>query len=185
MGSIGVVTRGVFQIYFLLRNLKARTYYRLSMGIMDYCRANNRRLFQDAFSWKYGFYLFSIIVALLTILVFIYIPETISKKSKLSINKVRKDITEVITNKEFMTLSIVMGIAYSLIITFNTLVLFLNSRYNELFSRLFWKTCYISRFCFFTSTNNWVQVIRSFFSWEDLFYIYTSIHLINNKLFCD
>ncbi|WP_265658146.1 MFS transporter [Francisella philomiragia] len=126
MGSMGVVTRGIFSdILPPEKLLKLGPTMGFLWGLGPIAGPIIGGFLQDAFGWKSGFYFFSIIVALLTILVFIYIPETLSKKSKLSTAKIKQDITEVITNREFMTLCIAMGIAYSLIISFNTLGPFL------------------------------------------------------------
>ncbi len=63
--------------------------------------------------------------SILLILIYFNVPETIEKKSKLSVTKMKRDLKEVFLHKEFMALVITMGIAYSLIITFNTLGPFL------------------------------------------------------------
>jgi DHA1 family bicyclomycin/chloramphenicol resistance-like MFS transporter len=80
---------------------------------------------QYYFNWKAGFYFFGIITTILFVAICIYIPETIEKKSKLRFSKIKNDIKEVLSNSEFMSLVVVMGCAYALIITFNTLGPFL------------------------------------------------------------
>ena len=80
---------------------------------------------QYYFNWKAGFYFFGIITMILFVATCIYIPETIEKKSKLRLSKMRVDIKEVLSSSEFMSLVMAMGFAYALILTFNTLGPFL------------------------------------------------------------
>ncbi|WP_234393539.1 MFS transporter [Francisella adeliensis] len=126
MGSIAVVNRGIFtDILPTEKLMKLGPTMGFLWGIGPILGPIMGGFLQELFGWKSGFYFFAIIVGLLTILVFKYVPETIAKKSKLSSKKIKKDIFEVITNKEFITLSVVMGLTYSLIISFNTLGPFL------------------------------------------------------------
>jgi Bcr/CflA subfamily drug resistance transporter len=126
MGAIGVLNRGIFSDTLPPEKLlKLGPTIGFLWGLGPIVGPILGGFLQEYFGWKSGFVFFGVIVALLTVMIFIYIPETIEKKSKLSIAKMKKDITEVITNKEFMALSVVMGIAYSLVISFNTLGPFL------------------------------------------------------------
>ncbi|MGQ4004913.1 MFS transporter [Francisellaceae bacterium CB300] len=126
MGSIGVINRGIFSDILPVEKLiKLGPTMGFLWGLGPIIGPIVGGFLQEFLGWKSGFYFFSIVVALLTIFVFIYIPETIEKKSKLSIAKIKKDLKEVVTNKMFMALSISMGIGYSLIISFNTLGPFL------------------------------------------------------------
>lgn len=126
MGSIGVLNRGIFSDTLPPQKLiKLGPTMGFLWGLGPIIGPILGGFLQQAFGWKSGFYFFSIIVGILTIMVFKYIPETIEKKTKLNVVKIKNDLIEVITHKEFMSLSIVMGIAYSLIISFNTLGPFL------------------------------------------------------------
>lgn len=126
MGAIGVLNRGIFSDTLPPEKLlKLGPTIGFLWGLGPIAGPILGGFLQEYFGWKSGFVFFGVIVALLTVMIFIYIPETIEKKSKLSITKIKKDIIEVITNKEFMALSVVMGIAYSLVISFNTLGPFL------------------------------------------------------------
>lgn len=80
---------------------------------------------QHYYNWTGGFYFFSIFSFLIFLFVVFVIPETIEKKSSLSITKMKKDLKEVLSCGEFIALIISMGIVYALIITFNTLGPFL------------------------------------------------------------
>ncbi|MFT4693288.1 MAG: DHA1 family bicyclomycin/chloramphenicol resistance-like MFS transporter [Francisella sp.] len=126
MGAIGVVNRGIFSDMLPAEKLmKLGPTMGFLWGLGPIIGPIVGGFLQESFGWKSGFWFFSIVVALLTIFVFMYIPETIAKKSKLSITKIKKDLKEVITNKMFMALSVSMGVGYSLIISFNTLGPFL------------------------------------------------------------
>ena len=126
MGSMAVLNRSIFSDILPTEKLiKLGPTMGLLWGFGPIIGPVLGGYFQHYYGWKAGFYFFSIIVFILLIFIYIYIPETIEKKSKLSIKKMRKDIKEVLSNREFMVLVITMGIAYSLIITFNTLGPFL------------------------------------------------------------
>ncbi|WP_235261375.1 MFS transporter [Candidatus Francisella endociliophora] len=126
MGAIGVVNRGIFSDTLPPEKLlKLGPTMGFLWGLGPIVGPILGGFLQELFGWKSGFYFFSIIVAILTILVFKYIPETIEKKTKPNAIKIKNDLIEVLSNKEFISLSIVMGVAYSLIISFNTLGPFL------------------------------------------------------------
>ena len=126
MGSMAVLNRSIFSDILPTEKLiKLGPTMGLLWGFGPIIGPVLGGYFQNYYGWKAGFYFFSIIVFILLIFIYIYIPETIEKKSKLSMKKMRKDIKEVLSNREFMVLVITMGIAYSLIITFNTLGPFL------------------------------------------------------------
>ena len=76
-------------------------------------------------SWNSNFYFFTLTTVLITIPIYIILPETISYYSPFSIKVIKNNISEIVTNTEFMSLVIAMGLVYSLLITFNTLGPFL------------------------------------------------------------
>lgn len=80
---------------------------------------------QVYFGWQACFTFFAIIVFILSIAVFLFVPETHLNRHPLNINIVRQNLIEVIKHKQFMALVILMGSVYSLIITFNTVGPFL------------------------------------------------------------
>ena len=126
IGAIGVVNRGIFSDTLSTEKLiKLGPTMGFLWGLGPIVGPIIGGFLQHYYGWKSGFYFFSIVAGILMVLVFILIPETIEKKSKLSFSKIKKDITEVISNAEFMSLTLIMGIAYSLIISFNTLGPFL------------------------------------------------------------
>lgn len=75
--------------------------------------------------WQAGFWFFSILSCLLFISIFIVVPETHFNRHPLNMKTIRKNLKEIFTHRLFMALVILMGIAYSLIIVFNTLGPFL------------------------------------------------------------
>lgn len=75
--------------------------------------------------WKAGFWFFSIISFILFIAVFIIVPETHLNRHPLNVKTIKKNLLEIFSNRLFMALVILMGLAYSLIIVFNTLGPFL------------------------------------------------------------
>ena len=126
MGAIGVINRGIFSDILPTEKLiKLGPTMGFLWGLGPIAGPIIGGFLQEYYGWKSGFYFFSIVSLFLTLLVFIYIPETIAKKSKLSVIKIKKDLKEVLTNKLFIALSVGMGLGYSLIISFNTLGPFL------------------------------------------------------------
>ncbi|MED7819821.1 MULTISPECIES: MFS transporter [unclassified Francisella] len=126
MGSMGVLSRGVFSdILPPEKLLKLGPTIGFLWGLGPIVGPIIGGFLQEYFGWEAGFYFFSIITALITIFVFIYIPETIAEKTELKISQVRRNIMEVLANKEFISLCVAMGMGYSMIISFNTLGPFL------------------------------------------------------------
>lgn len=75
---------------------------------------------QHAYGWQAGFYFFTIIGVFCFISVYFVVPETIARRQKLKYSVIRANCREILTNKVFLALPVLMGIAYSLIITFHT-----------------------------------------------------------------
>lgn len=80
---------------------------------------------QYFFGWQAGFYFFAIVTSIIFSLVFFIVPETHINRQPLKIKTIKHNLSEVLTNQLFMSLVILMGLAYSLIIVFNTLGPFL------------------------------------------------------------
>lgn len=75
---------------------------------------------QFYFGWKAGFYFFALITLIMSVVAFIVIPETHFNRHPLNITTMRKNLVETLTDRVFLALVILMGLAYSLIIVFNT-----------------------------------------------------------------
>jgi Bcr/CflA subfamily drug resistance transporter len=81
--------------------------------------------FQVYFGWQACFLFFAIAVSCMSILICILIPETHLQRHALRINTITKNIREVVKHRQFMSLVIIMGAVYSLVISFNTVGPFL------------------------------------------------------------
>ncbi|MED7789078.1 MFS transporter [Francisella sp. 19X1-34] len=126
IGSMGVLSRGIFSDMFPPEKLlKLGPTLGLLWGLGPIIGPIIGGFLQEYFGWESGFYFFGILTLIITILVFIYIPETIAQKSKLQVSQVRSNIMEILGNKEFISICIAMGTGYSMIISFNTLGPFL------------------------------------------------------------
>lgn len=75
---------------------------------------------QVYFGWKAGFCFFALIGFLLLIPVFILVPETHANRHPLNLKTMKTNFIEVVSNRIFMSLVVLMGLSYSLIIVFNT-----------------------------------------------------------------
>jgi DHA1 family bicyclomycin/chloramphenicol resistance-like MFS transporter len=70
--------------------------------------------------WKAGFYFFALISFVGFIATLINIPETHFKRHPLNIKTVKQNLIEVLSHRLFMAITLLMGLAYSLIMVFNT-----------------------------------------------------------------
>ncbi len=75
---------------------------------------------QFYFGWQAGFYFFAFISFTMLVAVIVVVPETQMHRHGLDIKTMRKNLTEVVRNRLFMALAIIMGLTYSLIVVFNT-----------------------------------------------------------------
>ncbi len=70
--------------------------------------------------WKAGFCFFAIISLIGFIAVFFIVPETLQIRHSLKLNVIKHNLLEVLNHRLFMTMVYLMGLMYSLLITFNT-----------------------------------------------------------------
>lgn len=75
---------------------------------------------QAYFGWKAGFLFFSLAAFFMLIAVWVTIPETHFNRHPLHINTMKKNLMAVLSHRLFMSLTILMGLMYSLVIVFNT-----------------------------------------------------------------
>lgn len=80
---------------------------------------------QFYFGWQACFIFFAVVLSILALAIFKIVPETHFNRHQLNLSTIRNNLYEVTSHKKFMALVIMMGAAYSLIITFNTVGPFL------------------------------------------------------------
>lgn len=80
---------------------------------------------QFYFGWQAGFCFFGIISLLLLMTIYFNVPETYHNRYSLNFLIIKQNLSEILSNKLFIALSILMGLSYSLLIIFNTLGPFL------------------------------------------------------------
>lgn len=80
---------------------------------------------QFHFGWQSGFVFFALASLILFIFVYRQVPETLLSKKALCYTSIKTNLLEVLKNKAFMGLVLLMGLAYALIIVFNTQAPFL------------------------------------------------------------
>ncbi len=80
---------------------------------------------QVYFGWQACFYFLAIATAVLLFLYFVYVPETQIKRSPLKLANITTNIVTIAKDKQFIAISILMGLAYSLIVGFQTVGPFL------------------------------------------------------------
>lgn len=77
------------------------------------------------FGWQACFYFFAIVMAIGFIIVFFSVPETHFNRQPLKLRTIKSNLTEILTDKIFIAITILMGLSYSLIIAFHTIAPFL------------------------------------------------------------
>lgn len=70
--------------------------------------------------WKACFYFFAIVSSLGFFATWWLIPETIAQRQALNFANIKRNSLEVLTNRTFIALPILMGVAYAMIIVFHT-----------------------------------------------------------------
>lgn len=80
---------------------------------------------QFYFDWRAGFCFLGLIAFLGLVVTWRVIPETHFKRHALNVKTITQNLFEIIMNRFFMAIVILMGLVYSLIISFNTLGPFL------------------------------------------------------------
>lgn len=79
---------------------------------------------QETFGWQACFYFFSIISLLNFISVFFIVPETHLNRQPLRFKTIKTNMQEVLSNRTFIALPIMMGLSYSLLLSFHTMAPF-------------------------------------------------------------
>ncbi len=80
---------------------------------------------QHYFGWESGFIFFAVTGLILLIFIVFIVPETLIESKPLKLSVLRDSIKEIISHRTFMGLSVLMGVAYALLIIFNTQAPFL------------------------------------------------------------
>ncbi|MDD3265591.1 MAG: Bcr/CflA family efflux MFS transporter [Burkholderiales bacterium] len=79
---------------------------------------------QENFGWQSCFYFFSIVSLLNFISVFFIVPETHFNRQPLKFKTIQRNMLEVLKSRTFIALPIMMGMSYSLILSFHTMAPF-------------------------------------------------------------
>jgi len=126
IGSVAVVARTIFSDILPQEKLvRLGTVIGTMWGLGPVIGPVIGGYLQYYLGWKSCFCFFAIITFIAFIVTFIVVPETHFKRHPLNFKTIKNNFVEVITHKVFMALVILMGLAYSLIITFSTLGPFL------------------------------------------------------------
>jgi len=80
---------------------------------------------QTYFGWKAGFCFFAFITLIMLAATYLIVPETHFNRHPLRIKTIAKHLTEIFKHSLFISIVILMGLAYSLLIVFNTMGPFL------------------------------------------------------------
>lgn len=126
MGGIAVVNRAIFSDILPANKLvRLGTMIGTMWGIGPVVGPIIGGYLQVYYGWQSCFLFFVLTMALCGVLAYVIVPETHFNRQSLNINTIRKNCVEVLSNKLFMGLVLIMGLVYALIIAFNTLGPFL------------------------------------------------------------
>ena len=128
LGAIAVVIRAILADVLLPEKLvKLGVVFGSMWGLGPVLGPVIGGYLQGYFGWKADFCFFAIVGFFLGILVFCFIPETqsLDNRHPLKLENIRRNLKLVISHRVFMSLVLIMGLAYSLLINFQTLGPFL------------------------------------------------------------
>ena len=121
LGSYAVVARSVFSDILAPEKLtRMGTLIGTMWGLGPVLGPVIGGYLQFYFDWEAGFVFFAIIAFIGFIASFIMIPETHFNRHPLKPHTIKTNLMAVVSNRLFMCIVILMGLAYSLIIVFNT-----------------------------------------------------------------
>lgn len=121
MGAVSVLSRAIFSDVLPTEKLTSLgTVIGTMWGLGPIFGPVIGGYLQFYFNWQAGFLFFSLITLIGLIAVWIVVPETHFNRHPLHIKTIIKNCREVMSHRLFVALVILMGLAYSLLITFNT-----------------------------------------------------------------
>lgn len=116
---------------------------------------------QFYFGWQACFLFFAVILSVLSVVLFILVPETHFNTHALKLQKIKQDVSRVLKDKRFMGLTLITGVVYSLIISFNTLGPFLVQNTLHYSSVFFGHLALMMGLAFLTATFVCQYLLRS------------------------
>ena len=126
LGSVAVSSRAIFSDILPVEKLTAMgTLIGTMFGLGPVLGPIIGGYLQFYFGWQACFTFFTSVSFVALIAVFFIIPETHLNRHPLHLDTIKKNLSEVFKHKVFMGLVLIMGCAYSLVISFHTLAPFL------------------------------------------------------------
>jgi Bcr/CflA subfamily drug resistance transporter len=80
---------------------------------------------QVYFGWQASFIFFAVAMSVMSVLICTIVPETHLQRHALNIKTITKNLSEILKHRQFISIIIIMGSVYSLMISFNTVGPFL------------------------------------------------------------
>lgn len=126
LGAVSVVNRAIFaDLYPAEKLTKLGVLFGTMFGIGPIIGPFIGGYLQYYFGWQSCFVFFAVVMMIELILIFLVVPETHHKRQPFCAVSIKRNIQTILKHKEFMTLIMMMGLVYSLIISFNILAPFL------------------------------------------------------------
>lgn len=107
---------------------------------------------QFYFGWKAGFVFFAGVTFIFIIAIFFLIPETHRNPHPLNIINIKNNLLTILSNRLYIALVLLMGLVYSLMISFNTLGPFLIQHHLHYTSVFFGHLAFVLGIIFLSST---------------------------------
>lgn len=121
MGAFSVLSRAIFADILPTEKLtRLGTWIGTMWGLGPVLGPVIGGYLQFYFNWQAGFIFFTVTSFIGFIPLWIIVPETHFNRQRLDIKTIKTNLSQVISHRLFMALVFLMGIAYSLIIIFNT-----------------------------------------------------------------
>lgn len=132
LGMASVVTRAVLaDIYPKDKLTKLGTLTGTMFGLGPIIGPFLGGYLQQYFGWQACFIFFAVSIAIELAFIFFIVPETIVNKHPFCVVSIKRNLLEVMRHREFMTIIVMMGLIYSLLVSFNIVGPFLvQTRYH-------------------------------------------------------
>lgn len=126
LGFASVVTRAVLaDIYSKDKLTKLGTLTGTMFGLGPVIGPFLGGYLQHYFGWQACFIFFALTILIEFTLIFFVLPETILNKHPFCVVSIKHNLMEVLKHREFMTIIVMMGLIYSLLVSFNIMGPFL------------------------------------------------------------
>ncbi len=126
IGSISVITRSIFSDILSSEELiKMGTIMGSVFGLGPLIGPIIGSYLTFYYGYLACFIFFAIIISFIMLLVILFVPESHFKLQPLNVKMIKSNLSQIFTNSEFIGIVVIMGLVYSLMISFHTIAPFI------------------------------------------------------------